>query len=72
MITISSVLSDHKNRICFGISLLKKWTQRLYFHLPSNFVYMNSGKGSGCPDAFFCKTTDNNDSSENKRSAVYY
>ena len=32
------------------------WSQKIYFHLPSNFFYMNCGKKSGDIDAFFCKS----------------
>ena len=35
-----------------GIFFLENWTLKLYFYLPSNFLYINSRKNSGGTDFF--------------------
>ena len=45
--------------ICRGAGefFVKNWIIKLYFHLPSSFVYMNSRKNSGGINYYFCKST---------------
>ena len=69
----TSILNDHENVfhwIFFGIFFNQ--ILKLYFHLPSNIVYMNSRKKSGCIYRFFSVNQfENNDSSQNEESTTY-
>ena len=49
---------------------LKNRIKKLYFHLPSNFVYTNFRKNRGYIDVFFVNQQENNDSLGNKESAM--
>ena len=69
---------DHKNFNPFwtwkNIFLEVFWKieyLKLYLHLPSNFVYMNSRKKSRNIDGFFYKSIGEDDTSRNKESVVY-
>lgn len=69
---------DHKNfspfwswkYVFLGTYLLKNWIKTLYFHLPLNFVYVNSRKNYVGIDAFSVNQIENNDKSGNKESAT--
>ena len=51
-----------------GISFLKKIIIKLYFHLPTNFVYLSTRANSGGIDTFFLTQLEKNDTSGNTHS----
>ena len=51
-----SICSDHKNIYFFGNFFLKNGISNFHISLPSNFVYMSSGKKVLVFLCFFCKS----------------
>ena len=69
--------NDHEYDIfwnkCFSkymTFVFEKWTWKLYFSLPSNFVLMNSTKNFGGYGVFFVNQLEGNDTLRNKENVV--
>ena len=65
-----SIHSDHEN-IFWGIIFFEKLMIKLYFYLPSNFIYLSSEKNSGGIDVFSVNQLENDKTSGNTESSAY-
>ena len=68
----SSILSDHDFFFFFFFFLfLRNRISKLYFHFPSNLVYVNFRKNPRGVDLFSVDQLENNDRSGSKEGVVY-